>query len=74
VTLSYVSLFRLVDLEVGAVVTTPALQLAAHWSLAILDKGTGGGEGGEEDMMVVEGQDVLTWHIGLRVTDQLKME
>jgi len=68
------TLFRLVDLEFGAVVTTPALRLAARWSLAILDKGTGGGEGGGEDMMVVEDQDALTWHVGLRVTNQLKIE
>ena len=58
------SLFRLVDLEFGAIVVTPALRFAARWALATLDEGTGGGEG---DMMVVEDQDALTWHIGLRV-------
>ena len=61
------SLLWLVDLDLGAAVTTPALWLRARWSLEILDKGTGGGEGGEGDMVVVEGQDALTWHVGFKV-------
>jgi hypothetical protein len=61
-------LFRLVDFDFGAAGTSPALRLAARWSQADLDKGTGAGGGeGEGDMVVVKGQDALTWHVGLRV-------
>ena len=62
------NLLWLVDLDLRAAVTTLALWLRARWSLAVLDKGTGGGEEGEGDIMVVEGQETLIWHAGLRVS------
>ena len=60
-------LFWLVDFDFGAAGTSPALRLAARWSRAALDKGTGAGGGEGEGDMVVESQDALMWHVGHRV-------